>query len=42
MFHVLTQWSVSVHGGGYHRWEVTADELVKYMKVCSHACPISN
>lgn len=25
--------TVSVHGGGYHLWEVTKDELVRYMKV---------
>jgi hypothetical protein len=24
---------VSVHGGGYHLWEVTADSFVQYMKV---------
>jgi hypothetical protein len=24
---------VSVHGGGYHLWEVTHDELVRFKKV---------
>ena len=24
---------VSVHGGGYHLWEVTRDELVRFKKV---------
>jgi hypothetical protein len=30
---VLTTAPVSVYGGGYHLWEVTADSFVQYMKV---------
>jgi hypothetical protein len=27
---------VSVYGGGYHLWEVTADSFVQYMKVSTN------
>jgi hypothetical protein len=26
--------TVSIHGGGRHMWEVTADEVTQFLKVC--------
>lgn len=30
--------SVSVHGGGYHVWEVTSSEVTQFLKVCAMHC----
>jgi hypothetical protein len=26
---------VSIHGGGRHMWEVTSDEVTRFLKVCT-------